>query len=63
MADSYDDKEWHKKAFAMLSAAIYENLDWIGVAWAEKDDKGKSDREVRLLDYACGTGFITKVCA
>jgi SAM-dependent methyltransferase len=38
-----------------VADALLERRDWLGVQWAEKGDV----RDVRLLDYACGTGAIT----
>lgn len=39
-----------------MSDALQERKDWIGVQWADPGD----EREVRLLDYASGTGNITR---
>lgn len=47
-------------------AAIQDHADWMGVRWVSgSDDSHKSDteseRQVKLLDYACGTGLVTRV--
>lgn len=55
--------------------AIQERLDFIGVDWVADEDDGNDQgnssgssaaasapsREVRLLDYACGTGLMSRV--
>lgn len=46
---------------AQLTEQIRNRLDWLGVKWASHDDSQKDGREVRLLDYACGTGMIARV--
>ncbi|GAW15445.1 hypothetical protein ANO14919_048540 [Xylariales sp. No.14919] len=70
-AASYDDK--HRKLNERLTRELQARLDFIGVDWAsddedsdeedgEKNDK-KPRREVRLLDYACGTGMMSRALA
>lgn len=67
-ATSYDTK--HEKATQEIARRIESKLDFIGVDWVEddesdEDDKGKvhanPEKEVRLLDYACGTGSMSRV--
>lgn len=47
---------------------IQSRRDWIDVQLADDSDEATRDaskgeeREVRLLDYACGTGTISRVC-
>ncbi|KAI1141025.1 S-adenosyl-L-methionine-dependent methyltransferase [Hypoxylon sp. FL0543] len=76
-AATYDSK--HGKLNERLTKEIQARLDWIGVNWASTDtDSDESDdeskpaevpkpfqrrREVRLLDYACGTGMMSKALA
>lgn len=43
---------------AQLIAAVEERRDFIGVNWVRK---GESDRTVRVIDYACGPGTISRV--
>ncbi|KAI0105766.1 S-adenosyl-L-methionine-dependent methyltransferase [Nemania sp. FL0031] len=67
-AASYDDK--HRKLNERLTRELQARLDFIGVDWAsddedsddeEKEGDGKKPRrEVRLLDYACGTGMMSR---
>ncbi|TGJ78834.1 hypothetical protein E0Z10_g9928 [Xylaria hypoxylon] len=66
-AASYDDK--HRKLIERLTRELQARLDFIGVDWAsddedssEEDGEGNDEnprREVRLLDYACGTGVMS----
>lgn len=58
MASQYDSRDWHKKLGNLITNEIRRRLDWFGVDWAKEHDKS---RDVRLLDYACGTGLISRV--
>ncbi|KAI1164904.1 S-adenosyl-L-methionine-dependent methyltransferase [Nemania serpens] len=70
-AASYDEK--HRKLNDRLTRELQARLDFIGVDWASDDDdsdeddegeaKKKPRREVRLLDYACGTGMMSRALA
>ncbi|KAJ4406801.1 hypothetical protein N0V82_010048 [Gnomoniopsis sp. IMI 355080] len=70
-ASGYDAK--HEQATEEIARRIKTKLDFLGVEWAEDDrsededegDKrdGKSERKVRLLDYACGTGSMSRIFA
>ncbi|KAF2135553.1 uncharacterized protein K452DRAFT_303354 [Aplosporella prunicola CBS 121167] len=57
LASEYDAIPWQKKMNSMLTQAIRDRLDWLDVEWAQP---GSSDKDVRLLDYACGTGLISR---
>lgn len=57
MASHYDTKDWQKKMNAMIIREIRNCVDWFGVDWAKEKETSK---EVRLLDYACGTGLISR---
>lgn len=68
-AASYDAK--HEKATAEIARRLEARRAFIGVQWVEEastDDEGdgrggaeEPARAVRLLDYACGTGAMTRV--
>ncbi|KAI0434810.1 S-adenosyl-L-methionine-dependent methyltransferase [Xylaria sp. FL1042] len=70
-AASYDDK--HRKLNERLTRELQARLDFIGVDWASDDEDSEDDegqrknkkpkREVRLLDYACGTGMMSRALA
>ncbi|KAI1300483.1 S-adenosyl-L-methionine-dependent methyltransferase [Xylaria venustula] len=68
-AASYDEK--HRKLNERLTHELQARLGFIGVDWVLDDDdseegKGEdegSKREVRLLDYACGTGMMSRALA
>jgi len=45
----------------MISRELRKRLDWIGVNWVSPSRPDK-DHEVRFLDYACGSGSMTRVC-
>ncbi|KAI1108534.1 S-adenosyl-L-methionine-dependent methyltransferase [Nemania sp. NC0429] len=70
-AASYDEK--HRKLNDRLTRELQARLDFIGVDWASDDDDSDDEderdarerprREVRLLDYACGTGMMSRALA
>ncbi|KAK9777286.1 putative S-adenosyl-L-methionine-dependent methyltransferase [Seiridium cardinale] len=68
-AAKYDSK--HEKSLQQLTEAIQARLDFIGADWAADDeDQDDNDRQSdskpkqsRLLDYACGTGMISRALA
>ncbi|KAI0201831.1 S-adenosyl-L-methionine-dependent methyltransferase [Astrocystis sublimbata] len=68
-AASYDHK--HRKLNERLTRELQARLDFIGIDWASDDDDSndeegareqdmKPKREVRLFDYACGTGMMSR---
>ncbi|KAB5547018.1 S-adenosyl-L-methionine-dependent methyltransferase [Coniochaeta sp. 2T2.1] len=73
-AATYDTR--HDKALTQIIEEIRSRLDFLGVDWAEDEDDDSSDHDgegkggvkapkkpVRLLDYACGTGTISRALA
>lgn len=62
LTDTYDDAPWRAKAITQITDAVREHLNWIGVNWAKPEpNAGVEEAEkVRLLDYACGTGLISR---
>lgn len=52
----YDNKPWNKHIAAQIANALEQRKDWIGVRWSSNSNPSR----VKLLDYACGTGAITK---
>ena len=60
-AQTYDQK--HGKTLDRIIEEIRARLDFIGVDWVDDESNGESEKkpaapgkQVRLLDYACGTG-------
>lgn len=49
------------EALAWLESEIKARRDWLGVNWVD-DDSG-SDHVVKVLDYACGPGTVSRVSA
>lgn len=45
----------------MIADAVRSNLQWIGVHWVVKDGTEQNEKEIRMLDYACGPGNIANV--
>ena len=69
-AATYDSR--HAKMLERITAELRSRLDFIGVDWADDDededeaknhdDGTKPKKQVRMLDYACGTGMMSRVC-
>lgn len=57
-AEDYDSKPWMRTISQQIGAALQERKEWAGVKWYRPGEIG--GREVKMLDYACGTGCITK---
>ncbi|CAD6576097.1 MAG: hypothetical protein CYPHOPRED_005870 [Cyphobasidiales sp. Tagirdzhanova-0007] len=51
LAADYDTNPWQIEMTAKITAFIRDQLDFIGCNWAQP---------IRLLDYACGSGMVTK---
>jgi tRNA/tmRNA/rRNA uracil-C5-methylase (TrmA/RlmC/RlmD family) len=47
----------------LLVAEIQARKDFIGVKWADGSSADQAKRPVRLLDYACGTGLVSRALA
>ena len=47
------------KITEQIGNALHQRKDWLGVRWV-RDGEAQFGKEVKLLDYACGTGSITK---
>ncbi|KAI1339254.1 S-adenosyl-L-methionine-dependent methyltransferase [Xylariaceae sp. FL0016] len=70
-ASEYDSK--HRKMNERIMREMQARLDFIGVDWADEEESDEDDgkavtekpprREVRLLDYACGTGMVSRAIA
>jgi hypothetical protein len=56
-AKSYDTKPWQKKIAAQVASALNSHTSWLGASWSSD----AADNECKLLDYACGTGSVTRV--
>ncbi|THY92148.1 S-adenosyl-L-methionine-dependent methyltransferase [Aureobasidium pullulans] len=52
----YDAKPWQKKIASQVAEALNSHADWLGADWTSA-----SNQECHLLDYACGTGSVTRV--
>ncbi|KAF2719443.1 SAM-dependent methyltransferase [Polychaeton citri CBS 116435] len=59
MAAQYNSKPWQLRISQQVSDALQARRDWLGAHWV-RQDREEGGREVKLLDYACGTGAITK---
>ncbi|KAI8934886.1 hypothetical protein NX059_008558 [Plenodomus lindquistii] len=59
ISESYDAKPWFATTNNKVTDALRSDLPWIGIPFANTDHS--IVEEVRLLDYACGTGLMTRV--
>ncbi|RYP55941.1 hypothetical protein DL769_010011 [Monosporascus sp. CRB-8-3] len=75
-AATYDSR--HEKLLERLTAELRCRLDFIGVDWDDEDEDDDDDvgrdaqsqagkknkkKQVRMLDYACGTGMMSRALA
>lgn len=51
------DSDWVQALADQTSKAMTSRLDWLGIA------SHPHQEPIRLLDYACGRGLISKVCS
>ncbi|ORY12293.1 S-adenosyl-L-methionine-dependent methyltransferase [Clohesyomyces aquaticus] len=58
ISDSYDSKPWFAKVNQQVTDFLRSRLDWVGIPLASPES---TDQTVRLLDYACGPGLMSKV--
>lgn len=64
-ASTYEQK--HAATITQLIDQIQSRRDWIGVDWnsddsdSDGDDHSTPQKPIRVLDYACGTGLVTRV--
>lgn len=59
MASTYNTKPWQQKMASQIRDELMGRLDWLGVDWLNAN--ASTDREVKVLDYACGTGMVSEV--
>lgn len=57
MAGTYDMKDWWAKSNQNVQTFLRGRLEWVGLS-AEGVEEGK---KIKMLDYACGTGLMTRV--
>lgn len=60
ISNSYDSKPWFAKVNQQVEDALRTDLSWVGIPFANTGSSSDVN-EVRLLDYACGTGLMTRV--
>jgi len=60
-AEKYSSKAWQIEMQQRIADELRAKLDFIGVSWA--GEQSVSEKQVRLLDYACGTGNISRALA
>lgn len=57
---AHDYDKGFEKAISMMKEETLSHRLWISPKWTDTaEGKGK---EIRLLEYACGPGYITRVC-
>ncbi|KAF1827647.1 S-adenosyl-L-methionine-dependent methyltransferase [Dissoconium aciculare CBS 342.82] len=62
LSAEYDTKPWQHKIANQVAEALQSRKDWLGARLIDpaKPIPSPETPEVRLLDYACGTGSITR---
>ncbi|KJY01117.1 hypothetical protein TI39_contig302g00005 [Zymoseptoria brevis] len=59
LSSTYNSQPWQKAISSQIGNALLAQKEWMGVPWILPTDQ-PGRRDVRLLDYACGTGSITQ---
>ncbi|KAF2659386.1 S-adenosyl-L-methionine-dependent methyltransferase [Lophiostoma macrostomum CBS 122681] len=60
ISDSYDSKPWFAKVNQQVTEELQSRLDWLGIPLANVDSVS-NNRQVKLLDYACGPGIMSRI--
>ena len=76
MASTYGTQDWHQHLERTVSAALLARHSWLGLSEAKTKTETKTGTEskpeanvtsapgtIRLLDYACGPGMVTRTLA
>lgn len=63
LADKYDVQEWQRSFLAKTTEFVQQSVDFLGLS-KSSDSEGPSSAngssDVSLLDYACGTGALSR---
>lgn len=59
LASTYNSKPWQVKISQQVADALQQRRDWLGADWVDKQHES-GNQNVKLLDYACGTGAVTR---
>ena len=62
MADWFEESPTNKASRQKLAQNIRDKLSFVGIDWAKSPDGTLTGKEVKMLDYACGPGFLSRVC-
>lgn len=54
-ATTYDSIPWMQRAAIQITGELRKHRDWLGIDWASSKEDS-----VRILDYACGTGLVSR---
>ncbi|KAH6841627.1 S-adenosyl-L-methionine-dependent methyltransferase [Alternaria alternata] len=60
ISDSYDSKPWFNVVNDRVADSLRSDLSWVGIPFTNTGSSTDAT-QVRLLDYACGTGLMTRV--
>ncbi|EMD96017.1 hypothetical protein COCC4DRAFT_67800 [Bipolaris maydis ATCC 48331] len=66
ISDTYDAKPWFATVNNQVAEALRGDLSWIGIPFVNVSAEGQASagtEQVRMLDYACGTGLMTRIFA
>jgi len=57
MASQYDAKQWQVDMLEYITKELRAHADFFGIP----KDQSVGEPTIRLLDYACGTGNVSRV--
>ncbi|OAL48127.1 S-adenosyl-L-methionine-dependent methyltransferase [Pyrenochaeta sp. DS3sAY3a] len=61
LSDWFESRPINKKSRQSLAAVILSNLDFVGMDWARSRDGSSPGNDIKMLDYACGPGFLSEI--
>ncbi|KAI9892416.1 MAG: hypothetical protein M1814_001373 [Vezdaea aestivalis] len=61
IAGSYKESPRVTKLHEDLAKEVRAHLDWLGIDWVDPEKEEGSSKTVRVFDYACGPGHMSKI--
>jgi SAM-dependent methyltransferase len=62
VSDWFEERPINKTSRQQIASVLGDKVSFVGIDWTKFPDGTKTGKTVRMLDYACGTGFLSRVC-